>query len=132
MRQIVIEVADDHKPGLLAELLSSLDFVCSLRIHDVNGGEQKAEEAVSPFYQDPRQPLMQKEEEAFIKMHEELVTKHLGDYVAIHQGRVVDCDTDEVRLVDRIQMSYPEEIVLIRQVQPDSPPPLYFRSPRLR
>lgn len=131
MRQIIIEVADDQKAGLLAELLSSLDFVRSLQVHDANGGEQKVEEAASPFYQDPRQPLMQKEEESFGKMHGKLVTKHLGEYVAIYQGQVVDCDPDEVRLVERIQMNYPDEIVLIRQVQPVLPPPLYFRSPRL-
>jgi hypothetical protein len=131
LRQIIIEVADDQKAGLLAELLSSLDFVCALQVHDANGEVQEAEGAVSPFYQDPRQPLLQKEEEAFVKMHEELVSKHLGEYVAIHQGQVIDCDPDEVRLVDRIQMNYPDEIVLIRQVQLGLPPPLYFRSPRL-
>jgi hypothetical protein len=131
LTQIVIEVADDQKAGLLAELLSALDFVSSLQVHDANGGGQKAEETVSPFYQDPRQSLMRKEEEAYIEMHGKLVTKYLGEFVAIYQGRVVDCDPDEVRLVERIQMNYPDEIVLIRQVQPELPPPLYFRSPRL-
>lgn len=97
MKEIVIQVEGDHKAALLAEMLASLDFVHALVLDDVNGSDQTAESDASFLYQDPRQPLMLEEEEAFIALHRELVTKYLGKYIAIHQGQVVDCDTDEIQ-----------------------------------
>jgi hypothetical protein len=74
---------------------------------------------------------MEKEVTAFEKLHATLVKGYLGEYVALHQGQVIDHDSDQLRLVDRIENSYPNEVVLIRQVHPKLPPPLIIRSPRL-
>lgn len=62
--------------------------------------------------------------EAFEAAHTGLVETHLGLFVAFHQGKLVDQDDDELRLVRRIDQKFPEQVVLVRQVLKDLPPPL--------
>jgi hypothetical protein len=131
MKEIAIQVNDDQKAALLAELLSSLDFVSALKVNDTSVEDYEGEEEDSIFYHDPRQPLMLEEEKKFVAMHEQLVSQYLGQYIAMHQGQVVDCDPDELTLVERIRLNYPDEIILVREVQKALPPPLFFRSPHL-
>jgi hypothetical protein len=124
MTQIAIEVQDDQKAKLLIELLTALDFVTAVEVHERNGASLETEAEQSIFYRDPRQPLMVREEVAFEEMHQQLIEQYLGSYVAVHAGQVVDCDSDEVTLVERTRVNYPDDIVLIRQVEKTLPPPL--------
>jgi hypothetical protein len=126
MPQIAVKVDDEHKAGLLIELLSAMDFVDDIQ---VNGFDIHSH--VQSIYQDPRQPLMENEVAAFEKLHPMLVEHYLGEFVAVHQGQVVDHDNDQIALVDRVESAYPDKVVLIRKVQEQLPPPLVFRSPRL-
>lgn len=71
------------------------------------------------------------EEEAYQIMHHELMTQFAGQYVAIFQGKVVDNDQDEMALLDRINARFPQQIVLLKQVQPLPEPDIFVRSPRL-
>ncbi len=87
-------------------------------------------QALPAFYTDPRQPMMEIERQAFITMHPRLVEKFLGQYVAIYQGNLIDYDSDELALVDRIQEKYPDEVVLITEVLSNPERVLHFRSPR--
>lgn len=75
---------------------------------------------------------MEEEIAAYEELHPELVSEHLGQYVAIYEGRVVDFDNDRLALRQRIHETYPNEVVLVRQVKPTLPAPLHIRSPRLR
>lgn len=54
------------------------------------------------------------EERAFLAQQDELRKTYPGQFVAIHEGRVVDADPDEFVLDDRIEDKYPEEAILIR------------------
>ncbi len=73
---------------------------------------------------------MQREVTTFETMHPDLWEQYPHQYVAFHQGTVVDHDLDELALVQRIDARYPESVVLIRQVLPRLPQPFVFRSPR--
>ena len=74
---------------------------------------------------------MTQEYVAYQVMHEELLAKYAGQYVAIHQGQVIDHDESEALLLQRLNQNYPDEVVLMKQVRPGPEPPLRFRSPRL-
>lgn len=126
MTEIAVTINDERKAGLLIELLSALDFVIDVHMNGTNG----ASSAGAGFH-DPRQPLMEKEVAAFERLHPTLIEDYLGEYVALHQGQVVDHDHNQIVLADRVESAYPDRVVLIRQVQPKLPPPLMVRSPRL-
>lgn len=126
MIEIVVTINDERKAGLLVERLSVLDFVISIQMN----GKDSAGSADNGFH-DPRQPLMEKEVAAFERLHPTLIKDYLGEYVALHQGQIVDHDHNQIVLADRIESDYPDQVVLIRQVQPQLPPPLMVRSPRL-
>lgn len=73
---------------------------------------------------------IERESSAFLKMHSDLLSKCVGEYVAIYQGELVDSDFDFAILYARIEQKYPDSFFLIRQVA-DKPEPIYhFRSPR--
>ncbi len=73
---------------------------------------------------------MRQEVAIFEASHAKLWQQYPGQYVAIHQGKVIDNDADELALVERIETSCDNEVVLIRQVLPKPPKPLRYRSPR--
>lgn len=82
-----------------------------------------------PVHRDREQ--MQKEIAAYLVLHPGLVQSHLGHFVAIYQGQMVDADEDPVALHQRISARYPGKVVLSRQVQVEADPVLQMRSPRL-
>jgi hypothetical protein len=87
--------------------------------------------AFPPLYVNKDRWAMQHEVAAFEATHSQLWQQYPYQYVATHQGIVVDHDVDELALVERIDEQYPETVVLIRQVLPELPQILTFRSPRL-
>ncbi|MEZ4659774.1 MAG: hypothetical protein R2911_19635 [Caldilineaceae bacterium] len=143
MNTITITLNDDDKIDELLALVSALPYVESASCDDppeaVNGVhdlsltdlDREANRDYSPFYQDPNTQLMDKEIAAFEEMKTELIAKHLGQYVAIHQGKVVDYDSDKALLRARVARVYPQDVVLIRQVRQTPRPPFRLRSPRL-
>ena len=74
---------------------------------------------------------MAQEEAAYRAMHDELVAHHRGEYVAIYQGKLIDHDQNELALLKRLDQAYPDQVVLMKQVNPLPEPELRFRSPRL-
>ncbi|MFZ0547071.1 MAG: DUF5678 domain-containing protein [Candidatus Promineifilaceae bacterium] len=77
------------------------------------------------------QAQMVQEVQAYVAMHAELLRKYAGEYVAIHNGNLVDHDEDLLALLERREKRYPDEVVMIRQVLAEPDPILHFRSPRL-
>lgn len=79
------------------------------------------------------QEAMEKEVEAYKKMHPKLWEQYAHQEVAVYQGKLIDHDENLESLVARVQKKYPypEHIVLYRKVQADPEPVLYFRSPRI-
>lgn len=97
--------------------------------------EQVLIEALAESYRlipaHPQREKMLQEVNAYESLHTELVENYLGNYVAIHQGQVVDSDSDSEEIIIRIGERYPDEAILIRKVQKPLPPEIRIRSPRL-
>ncbi len=74
---------------------------------------------------------MRKEEAAYGAMHSQLFEKYAGQYVAVHKGKLVDYDADEMTLYRRIDERYPYDVVLMKKVEKLSEKVFHFRSPRL-
>ena len=51
----------------------------------------------------PGLPKGEREYRAFLRLLPELLKTHRGQYVAVHDGRVVDSDPDEATLILRVQ-----------------------------
>ncbi|MCE7986815.1 MAG: hypothetical protein DYG89_37050 [Caldilinea sp. CFX5] len=81
--------------------------------------EELAHEAIQRYLQEDEQQKMQQEIAAFHDRHQELLRQFPGQYVAVHQGQVVDHDEEQLALYLRVRQRYPDEIVLIRQVRPE-------------
>lgn len=86
----------------------------------------------SPFFVAAEGDAMEREIAAYAAHHTELVRTYLGQYVAIHQGRVVDHDADRTALRRRLMVTHPDVIVLVRQVKAALPTPIHIRSPKIR
>lgn len=82
--------------------------------------------------ENPARNKMRQEIEAYKKMHSRLVKKYLGQFVAIHNGKLVDHDADKEALFLHIKEKFPNQIVLQRQVLENPDPVLHFRSPRFQ
>lgn len=69
----------------------------------------------------PEQPKGEKEYQAFLRMLPQLLATYRGKYVAIHEGQVVDSDTDDVTLIRRVheKVGYvPIHVGLVTEQQP--------------
>jgi hypothetical protein len=69
-------------------------------------------------------PLLSKAEReytAFLRLLPELLKTHAGQHVAIHEGQVVDCGTDDIALIKRVhtRVGYvPIHVGLVVEPQP--------------
>lgn len=61
------------------------------------------------------------EYQAFLRMLPALLSTHKGKYVAIHEGKVADSDTDDIALIQRVHahLGYvPIHVGLVTESQP--------------
>lgn len=132
MQQIVLQVKDEHKAEMLRDLLASLDFVETISATEVPERTDHENGDAIPIALDrhPQREQMEREVAAFEAMHEELKEQYLGQFVAIHQGQVMDSDSDEQLLLVRVRQNLSNDVVLFRKVEETLPPVLIFRSPR--
>lgn len=68
---------------------------------------------------------------AYRRLHPELKQKYLGQYVAVHGGKLVDHDSNQVDLYLRVEARYPGEFVWIAPVQEEPEEVYVIHSPRL-
>ena len=92
--------------------------------------EDLADRAIRQFLRDEARRMMQHESDAFRRMHADLLARYPNEYVAIHQGQLVDHGADQLALLARIEDRFPDVPVLIRQVLPEPDEIFNFRSPR--
>lgn len=85
----------------------------------------------SPFPVDPNRSVMNQNVETYRELHAELVMTHLGQFVAICDGRLIDHDPDPVSLLQRVRTQYPEKVVLRRKVESVPEHQLQIRHPRI-
>lgn len=90
-----------------------------------------AQRAIQKYVLNEAEQKMEQEIAAYHRMHPFLLSEHKGAHVAVHQGELVDFDSDLAALFLRIRQRFPDEVVLIRKVY-DEPEKVYVvRSPRL-
>jgi hypothetical protein len=83
------------------------------------------------LYVNPARPAMEREQAAFEALLPQLLIQYEGQYVALHQGRVVDHDADRVALVIRLDQTHPDAVVLVKRVAAEPERVLRMPSPRL-
>lgn len=89
-------------------------------------------QAFPAVYVSPQRQQMEHEQQAYERLHGDLVRQYEGQYVAIHGGQLIDHDPDQSALVRRLDAHYPNEVVHVRQVSSEvEEPVLRARSPRL-
>ncbi len=74
---------------------------------------------------------VEREREAYLRLHPQLLAQYANEYVAIYGGELVDHDADKHALFQRIDEHYPDKFVLMRQVQQQADPEYRFVSARL-
>lgn len=108
-------------------LASQLAYLAHIR---ATSAEALAETVVRAFLQQEAEHLIAQEAAAFKLMHADLLVRYPGQYVAVHQGQVIDHDNDQLALYERVEPQYPDVPILIRQVQPQVEVVYTVRSPR--
>lgn len=93
--------------------------------------EDIAEDPFVPELDPVQETKIAREEAAFLRLHPVLREKYPDQYVAIHEGKVVDHDPDLAALYLRIIKRFPDEFVWIAPVKEDPVEVFVFRSPRL-
>jgi len=109
------------------ELVSQLEQAAAEREETP---EQLLNLAVSEFLEKINRQKIHLESRAFESIHGELIKKHLGQYIAFHDGRVVDQDKDARTLYLRVRKKFGNTPILIRQVTKQAKNELVFRTPR--
>lgn len=93
--------------------------------------QRLAEQAIREFLRSEARRTMQREMNAFAQFHAQLLEDYSGQYVAIHQGKLVDHDSDQLALYQRVERRYLNTPVLIKQVLANPEEEYTFRSPTL-
>jgi disulfide oxidoreductase YuzD len=60
---------------------------------------------------------VEQEKAAYLRLYPQLKMRYKGQYVAIHNGRLVDHDTDYGTLFERIDDQYPDTFVWLTRVE---------------
>ena len=93
--------------------------------------EEVVIEAINQHLQRLNEQKLEIEQRAYEQMYAKLKKKYLGQFVAIHNKKLVDTGHDFESLFLRIQESFGDVPVLISQVTESPVQEWRFRSPRL-
>ncbi len=79
-------------------------------------------EAIERYLHERQIAKLDAEIATYEMMYPELRQKHLGQWVAVHEQKLVDHDSDRAALYKRVRATYGRTAILIRQVteQPDN------------
>lgn len=72
------------------------------------------------------------EEAAYVRLHPQLKMTHLGRFVAIYQGQLLDADDELGPLVERVRTKLPDQVVWISRVCEDPIQTIVKRGNRLQ
>jgi len=87
-------------------------------------------EALQRYLWEVKERKIDREMEAYRTMHAELKRRFLGQYVAIHNGELVDHDADRHALSRRVRREYGSVAVLITPVEEKPEREFLMLSPR--
>ncbi len=93
--------------------------------------QQIADEAIRAHLDLLRSQQLKEEAQAYARLHPELLSRYRGQFVAVHNGRVVDSDAEFESLFLRLQARLGDLPVLIQQVLDFPVEEWRFRSPRV-
>lgn len=88
------------------------------------------EEFAEKFPQTDPDEDVEKERNAYLTLHADLLKQYPDEYVAIQNEQLVDHDTNKSALYARINQHYPEQFVLIRRVIAEPEPTYQFHATR--
>jgi hypothetical protein len=105
-------------------------------IEQLTGKEQTdatlfVEEAVRSYLSRFRRNKIRTETEAFNRQYDSLLKTYRGQFVAVHDGQIIDHDPDLRVLHLRVHQKLGQVPVLLKQVSDQPDRILQFRSPRL-
>ncbi|OGO43460.1 MAG: hypothetical protein A2Z04_06410 [Chloroflexi bacterium RBG_16_57_9] len=86
-------------------------------------------EAVEHYLRERQQAKLDTEIAAYEAMHDELRQKYLGEWVAVHDQKLVEHDSDGLALYRRVRARFGRISVLIRQVTEESVEEVWIRTP---
>lgn len=90
-----------------------------------------AEKAIQQFLRLLEREKIKQEVKAFHQQHPELAKQYLGQYIAMHAGKVIDYDHNFQAIHDRVRQRFGRQAILIRQVTQSAERVLTIRSPRM-
>ena len=79
----------------------------------------------------PARTKWEREYQAFLRLLPELLKTHRGQYVAVHEGEVVDSGPDKIALALRAYQTHGYVPIYVGLVTTEPPPPVRITSPRL-
>jgi hypothetical protein len=85
----------------------------------------------SPFVSDLRVQKIEAEQKQYEAQHSTLLKLYKDQYIAMHEGEVIDHDLDRVVLSRRVRQHYGNTPVFIVQVRNEPRLTIYVRSPRM-
>lgn len=111
---------------LRPELEESLQRDAALEARSLN---DLVNDAVARFVRDRQREKIAWETAEFERLYPELRRDHFGQWVAIHEGALVDQDADVSALYARVRAKYGRTAVLIRQVRDTPSAEIRLRTP---
>jgi hypothetical protein len=90
-----------------------------------------AEKAIHRYIREEADRKIEQEEVHYKAQHARLLQSHAGQYIAMHEGQVIDTDNNQWELYLRIRKIYPTTGILIKKVTPQVETVFHMRSPRL-
>jgi hypothetical protein len=100
-----------------------------------DGHNEPAEEPQLPFGENWWQQqhyIIEREHEAYVRQHAWLYAQYTNEYIAMHNGAVIDHDLDRRALSRRVRTQFGRQPVLITQVLPAPERTIVVRTPRMQ
>lgn len=86
-------------------------------------------EAVERYLREEQRQKIDREIASYETLHPQLWRTMPGQWVAVHDGKVVDQDGDRAALYRRVRAAYGRTVVLIRQVKTVVADEIWVRTP---
>jgi len=86
-------------------------------------------EAIEQYLYKRQLAKIDREIAGYERLYPELQAKYLGQWVAVHNQKLIDCDNDRAALYHRVRAIYNQTPVLIRQVTEAANEDLWIRTP---
>lgn len=111
-----------------AEVGESLEQIASEKGTSI---EEVLNDLAREYVREARRAKIAEEFEAYQAMHPQLKEKLWGKHVAIHDGQLIDSDSDAMTLVQRVRQKFGRIPILFTEVRENPVQEFVIRRPRL-